>query len=451
MNKYIIKSKSSVKDALTSIEKNNMGIVFVEENKKIIGAITDGDIRRALLKNINIDDLINTLINKDFVFLFEKDATKENILKLLDNRIRVIPILNNEYNFVTIVSKDNISWNEEEVLISKSRSPLRISFAGGGTDLTSYFYSEEGVVLNATINKFVHAILEKNDTCEINITSYDLNSTIKAKSIDDLKFDGKLDLIISLIQIIKPNFGFNLYTYSDVPMGSGLGGSAVLLSAIIGSFNNFRENKYTNYEIAELAFHAERIVMGLSGGWQDQYATVFGGLNYIEFRNNENIVNQLRISDDIKTELEDSLLLCYTGLSHNSGKIHDKQKMDMLNDKQKEYAKISKSIAYDMKSRLLKGDLDNFGDLLDKAWQTKKEFSNEISSPYLDEIYDYALKNGALGGKLLGAGGGGYFIFYVPTFKKISLSQALNIKKLTTEYFTFDDVGLRHWITKKKQ
>ena len=138
-----------------------MGIVFVEENKKIIGAITDGDIRRALLKNINIDDLINTLINKDFVFLFEKDATKENILKLLDNRIRVIPILNNEYNFVTIVSKDNISWNEEEVLISKSRSPLRISFAGGGTDLTSYFYSEEGVVLNATINKFVHAILKK--------------------------------------------------------------------------------------------------------------------------------------------------------------------------------------------------------------------------------------------------------------------------------------------------
>ena len=104
MNKYIIKSKSSVKDALTSIEKNNMGIVFVEENKKIIGAITDGDIRRALLKNINIDDLINTLINKDFVF-FSKKMLQENILKLLDNRIRVIPILNNEYNFVTIVSK----------------------------------------------------------------------------------------------------------------------------------------------------------------------------------------------------------------------------------------------------------------------------------------------------------------------------------------------------------
>ena len=173
--------------------------------------------------------------------------------------------------------------------------------------------------------------------------------------------------------------------------------------------------------------------------------------NYIEFRNNENIVNQLRISDDIKTELEDSTFALLYRIESQFRKIHDKQKMDMLNDKQKEYAKISKSIAYDMKSRLLKGDLDNFGDLLDKAWQTKKEFSNEISSPYLDEIYDYALKNGALGGKLLGAGGGGYFIFYVPTFKKISLSQALNNKKLTTEYFTFDDVGLRHWITKKKQ
>ena len=449
MSKYIIDINSFVKDALVSIERNNMGIVFIEKNDKIIGTITDGDIRRALLKKVSLDDEIKKLVNKDFTFLFEKDASKENILKLLDNRIKVIPILNQNYKFITIVSKDNIDWNENEILISKSRSPLRISFAGGGTDLTSYFYNEEGVVLNATINKFTHAILEKNNSDQINITSYDLDSTIKAKSLDSLEYDGKFDLIISLLKLLKPNFGFSLYTYSDVPMGSGLGGSAVLLSAIIGAFNNFRENKYTTYEIAELAFHAERIVMSLSGGWQDQYATVFGGFNYIEFKNNENIVNPLRINDDVRTELEDSLLLCYTGINHNSGKIHDKQKKNMLNDKEKEYANISKDIAYQMKSRLLKGDLDDFGELLNKSWETKKQFSEDISSSYLDEIYDYAITNGAIGGKLLGAGGGGYFIFYVPDLKKISLSDALNKKNLACEHFTFDNKGLKYWITKK--
>ena len=452
MNKeiYLITDKSSIKDALIAIESNNLGIIFVAEKNKVIGALTDGDIRRALLENHTIDSKIDNLVNSNFVYLYKKDASRENILKLLDNRIKVIPIISDEKEFISIVSQNKIDWNINEKIISKARSPLRISFAGGGTDITSYFYEEEGVVLNATINKFTHAILEKNDSQNISIISYDLDTELTASNLSNLKYDGNLDLIISLIKLINPDYGFNLYTYSDVPPGSGLGGSAVLLSAIIGSFNNFREYKYTDYEIAELAFHAERIVMDLSGGWQDQYATVFGGFNYIEFKNNENIVNSLRINESIKIELEDSLLLCYTGLTHHSGKIHDKQKENMMNKREKEYAEISKEIAYKMKSRLLKGDLDDFGELLDKAWSTKKQFSKEISSDFLDEIYNFAISNGAIGGKLLGAGGGGYFLFYVPTFKKLSLSSALKNKGLEIESFTFDDVGLRNWITRKE-
>lgn len=452
MNKeiYLITDKSSIKDALIAIESNNLGIIFVAEKNKVIGALTDGDIRRALLENHTIDSKIDNLVNSNFVYLYKKDASRENILKLLDNRIKVIPIISDEKEFISIVSQNKIDWNINEKIISKARSPLRISFAGGGTDITSYFYEEEGVVLNATINKFTHAILEKNDSQNISIISYDLDTELTASNLSNLKYDGNLDLIISLIKLINPDYGFNLYTYSDVPPGSGLGGSAVLLSAIIGSFNNFREYKYTDYEIAELAFHAERIVMDLSGGWQDQYATVFGGFNYIEFKNNENIVNSLRINESIKIELEDSLLLCYTGLTHHSGKIHDKQKENMMNKREKEYAEISKEIAYKMKSRLLKGDLDDFGELLDKAWSTKKQFSKDISSDFLDEIYNFAISNGAIGGKLLGAGGGGYFLFYVPTFKKLSLSSALKNKGLEIESFTFDDVGLRNWITRKE-
>ena len=447
---YLINYQSSIKDALKSIEANNLGIIFIQEDNKVIGTLTDGDIRRALLKNYTIESNVSDLINRNFVYLFKKDATRENILKILDNRIKVVPILNEKKEFITVVSQNNIDWNINEKVISKARSPLRISFAGGGTDITSYFYDEAGVVLNATINKFTHAILEKNTDKSIRIMSYDLNTELEANDLSKLEYDGKLDLIISLIKLIKPDYGFSLYTYSDVPPGSGLGGSAVLLSAVIGSFNNFRENKYTDYEIAELAFHAERIVMDLSGGWQDQYATVFGGFNYIEFKGSENIVNSLRINESIKVELEDSLLLCYTGITHNSGAIHDIQKENMMNKKEKDYADVSKNIAYEMKSRLLKGDLDDFGELLDKAWATKKQFSKNITSDYLDEIYEFAIKNGAIGGKLLGAGGGGYFLFYVPTFKKQSLSKALTNKGLAIESFTFDDNGLRSWVSKKK-
>jgi D-glycero-alpha-D-manno-heptose-7-phosphate kinase len=389
-------------------------------------------------------------MNKKFIFLFEDNATKENILKLLDTKIRVIPILNKNNKLVSIVSQGNINWNEKENIISKAKSPVRISFAGGGTDLTTYFTEEDGVVLNSTINKFAHAVLTKRDDKKINIFSNDLNQKISYDNITQLKFDGKLDLIKAVLKLLNPDFGFELYTYSDVPPGSGLGGSAVLLSAIIGTFNNFRENKFNDYEIAELAFHAERVELGLAGGWQDQYATVFGGFNFMEFKNHENIVNPLRISDDILNELEDSLVLCYTGLNHNSGDIHDKQKENMNKEEQKKFAQLSKDIAYEMKSKLLKGQLDNFGELLHKAWETKKHFSDKITTQFLDDIYTYALENGALGGKLLGAGGGGYFLFYVPTFNKIKLMNAIKNKGLGIETFTFDNIGLRSWITKEK-
>ena len=448
-DKFLINKNDTLESALKMIEDNQLGAVFVEDKRKVIGVTTDGDIRRVLLKGKKLSSKIEKHLNKRFVFLLENDATRENILKLLDTRIKLIPILNKKHQLVSIASEKNIIWNEKEKVISKAKSPVRISFAGGGTDLTTYFYKESGVVLNTTINKFTHAILEKRNDSKIKIFSNDLDQKVQYKSIREIKFDGKLDLIKSVIKIIKPDFGFELFTYSDVPPGSGLGGSAVLLSAIIGVFNNFRENKFNDYEIAELAFHAERIALNLSGGWQDQYATVFGGFNFIEFKNDENIVNSLRIADDIKSELEDSLLLCYTGINHDSGTIHNDQKERMKNKKQKKYAQMSKDVAHEMKSKLLKGKLDNFGELLGKAWEIKKNFSSKITTPFLDEIYAYALEKGALGGKLLGAGGGGFFLFYVPTFSKLKLINSLRKKGLQVESLTFDNIGLRGWITKK--
>ncbi len=450
INKFLINKNESIESALRVIDNNHSGIVFVEDNNKIIGSATDGDIRRVLLveKDLNIE--ISKCLNRNFIFLLEKDATRENILKLLDTKIRIIPILNENHDLISVVSQKNINWNQKEKIIAKAKSPVRISFAGGGTDLTNYFSKEGGVVLNATINKFAHAVLEKRNDNKIKIYSNDLKQEVNLNDIHELKFDGKLDLIKSVIKLLNPDFGFELYTYSDVPVGSGLGGSAVQLSAIIGAFNNFRENKFNDYEIAELAFHAERVELGLAGGWQDQYATVFGGFNFMEFKNDENIVNPLRITENIINELEDSLLLCYSGITHNSGSVHDDQKENMNKEEARVYAKISKEIAQDMKSRLLKGRLDDFGELLHKAWNVKKNFSSKITTPFLDEIYEYALNNGALGGKLLGAGGGGYFLFYVKTFNKLTLMNSLKQRGFQIETFTFDKVGLRSWITKEK-
>ncbi|MDA7841238.1 CBS domain-containing protein [Gammaproteobacteria bacterium] len=449
-NNFSIKKDKSIRDALKQIELNGLGLVFIEDRKKIIGVITDGDIRRALIKNKNLNISLSSFMNKKFTFLSKGDDTRENILKLLDSRIKAIPILDANDKLINVVSSKNINWNENTGIISKAKSPVRITFAGGGTDLTAYFYESNGIVFNATINKFTHAILEKREDSKINITSHDLDQTVKVENISELKLDGNLDLIKSIIINLAPNFGFNLYTYSDVPPGSGLGGSAVLASAIIGAFNNFREIKLDVYEIVELAFHSERIVLKLNGGWQDQYATVFGGFNYIEFNGKSNTVNPLRIKDDIKDELEDSLLLCYTGKNHNSGDIHNDIKKRMKTKNEKEYAQKTKEIAYQMKSSLLQGKIGDFGGLLGEAWEAKKKFSKKISNKFLDQIYSYAIKSGAVGGKLLGAGDGGYFLFYVPTHKKIDFIKLMKKKKLFVEPFTFDDNGLRSWTTKNK-
>ncbi|MEA1955417.1 MAG: sugar kinase [Campylobacterota bacterium] len=444
----LIDKNDSIKLALERLRLNAHGIIFITHDDKVIGCATDGDIRNILLENNSLKLPIKDAMNEKFIYISEKNASRENILKLLDSKIHAIPILSDKFELISLASHKNINWNNKYKIISKAKSPVRISFAGGGTDLTNYFTQEDGVVLNSTINKFSHAILQQRDDEKIIINSNDFKIKLEYNSITDIEYDGKLDLIKAVIKLLNPEFGFELITYSDVPTGSGLGGSAVILSAIIGAFNNFRINKLSSHDIAELAFQAERIELNLSGGWQDQYATVFGGFNFMEFTNEENIINPLRISQEILNELEDSLILCYSGLNHNSSDIHDNQKENI--SKEKEFASIAKDIAYQMKSRLLKGKLDDFGELLDKAWQTKKNFSEKITTSFLDEIYDFALQNGAIGGKLLGAGGGGYFLFYVPTFKKLDLIDTLEQKGLKIDTVTFDNKGLKSWTTKEK-
>ena len=224
----------------------------------------------------------------------------------------------------------------------------------------------------------------------------------------------------------------------------------MVAAAVLGCFNQFRRDQWDLHELAELAFQAERLYLGVAGGWQDQYATVFGGFNFMEFRMDQNIVHPLRIPADTLLELEESLILCDTGLAHDSDDIHRHQRQQLLQEDVREYVNTNVELTYRMRNHLLRGRLFQFGEALHESWQLKRQFSSKISNPSLDRIYDDARRHGALGGKLLGAGGGGFFLFYVPSVRKHELMESLEAAGLRLRSFRFEPEGLRAWSARER-
>lgn len=447
-----IDSSLSIREALTKIDTNHLGIIFLIDNsQKVIGVATDGDIRRSLLKDVKIDDSISRCCNPSFVFA-RQDTPKENLLKVLDHKIKVLPILNESDNLVDIIHNSKLPEYSESRVYSRAKSPVRISFGGGGSDLSHYFLDNGGAVINSTVSLYCHASLIKRDDCKIIIDSRDLNETLVAENLNSaISAKGNFGLIQAVIKVVNPSFGFELYLHSDFPMKSGLGGSAVVASAILGCFNEFRIDKWNLYEIAEMAYQAERLVLGISGGWQDQYATVFGGINFMEFQAENNLIHPLRIDTQTMLELEESIILCDTKLIHESGDIHNDQKKEMSKSTIKEIVQKNVELTYQMRKSLLRNDLSEFGKLLNQAWMYKRRFSDKISSTHLDAIYDLAIENGALGGKLLGAGGGGFFIFFVPSDKKNGLINKLESAGNSIRPFRFEHEGLRSWSVRESK
>jgi D-glycero-alpha-D-manno-heptose-7-phosphate kinase len=447
MDKYQIHQNASLREALLKIESNQSGIVFVTDCDRVVIAVaTDGDIRRKLLDGSGLDASIGSCANPDFIWA-QAGTPRENLLKKLDHQIRVVPILNNKKQLISVVTRDHLPLEVEGRIYARSRSPVRISFGGGGSDLTHYFAEDESAaVINATINMYSHAVLRIRDDEGILIHSLDLNSSLSGISLQDiLSKKGDFGLIQSILKLVQPQFGFELYLHSDFPIGSGLGGSAVLTASILGCFNQFRRDKWDLHELAELAYQAERLYFDIAGGWQDQYATVFGGLNFMEFKMEQNIVHPLRLPIDILRELEESLILCDSGCDHNSGEIHQDQYLQMQQKKVQNKIQSNVNLAYTMRNQLLRGQLLEFGKSLNEAWQLKRQFSDKISNSYLDQIYQASLENGAIGGKLLGAGGGGFFLFFAPPFNKHKLISWLNSQHLKVYPFRFDLEGLNAW------
>ena len=451
LTNFLIEEQATLREALILINSNRHGIILTTDlSGAVSGLATDGDIRRMLLEGGSLDDAIALYANPNF--LWESPFTpRESLLKKLDSRTRVIPLLDVNRHLVGIVSHNHLPIQVEERVYSRSRAPVRISFGGGGSDVTRYFDGERGAVINATVSLYSHATLRMRDDQKIIIRSMDLGETLVADDLNSaLKQDGKFGLIQSLIKAIQPDFGFELFLHSDFPMNSGLGGSAVVSATILGCFNQFRLDQWGQHELAELAFQAERLYLGVSGGWQDQYATVFGGFNFIEFRMDQNTVHPLRINPDTLLELEESLILCGTGTAHDSGDIHEDQRQQMLQEGIRQKVQSNVDLTYLMRNHLLRGRLHEFGLALHEAWQVKRQLSSKISNQKLDKIYTDALMHGALGGKLLGAGGGGFFLFYVPPFSKHQLISHLTAQGLKINPFRFEQEGLQAWTVRER-
>jgi D-glycero-alpha-D-manno-heptose-7-phosphate kinase len=441
-----INGNARIREALEYIDKNLQGCIFTtDDHGKVTGVATDGDIRRGLLNGITLDSAVQLCANAAFVFA-EPGESREHLLKKLDQKIRVIPLLDAEGRLLDVYTKDRLPGQKEQKVYTRAKAPVRISFGGGGSDLTHYFMQSGGAVINATISLFSHATLHKRDDMQVRIHSYDLQGSLEGENLEEVcRQEGRFGLIQSVLRTINPEFGFDLYLHSDFPMKSGLGGSAVVAAAILGCFNELRIDKWSPYEIAELAYQAERHNLGVAGGWQDQYATIFGGINFMEFRADQNLIHPLKMNADILNELEECLVLCNTGTIHESGAVHDDQRKEMQKDDIRNLVDKNVALTYTMRNMLLRGHLKAFAEALHQGWQYKRQFSSTISNPELDSLYDFAIANGALGGKLLGAGGGGFFLFFAPATAKHQLMNALESKGKRVTPFRFEQEGLRSW------
>ena len=338
-------------------------------------------------------------------------------------------------------------------MIFRSKAPLRIGLAGGGTDVSPYCDEFGGAILNATVSLYASASIEPLQEPVIELVAQDRQEKCRFDWSNELPINGELDLLKGVYNRIQrdygiPRRGFRLSTYVDAPAGSGLGTSSTLVVAIIGAFTEMLRLPLGEYDMAHYAYEIERKDLALAGGRQDQYAATFGGVNYMEFeRDDKVIVNPLRIRHEYLLELENNLLLYYTSTSRESARIIEKQSKNVTDKKAPSLEAMHqlKAQARQMKEALLQGKIHAIGEILDFGFQQKKQMADGISNPLIDEIYDTARRAGATGGKISGAGGGGFMTFYCPGTSKYEVISALEKFGGRHRRYQFTKHGLKTW------
>ena len=335
----------------------------------------------------------------------------------------------------------------------RSKAPLRLGLAGGGTDVSPYSDMFGGNVLNATINLAAYCTIEPLEIPFLRVNSLDAGVSCEVPlgsgtvSSGARLIDGVYNRIIKDYGPV-PSPGFAITTYNDAPAGSGLGTSSTMVVCILKCFAEWMGLPLGDYELARLSYEIERKDLALAGGKQDQYAAAFGGFNFMEFLPSDLvIVNPLNVKDWIIQELEASLLLYFTGRSREGAHIIEKQQQAARsgNAVAVEAMHRIKQSAVDMKLALLQGDMQAFAAIMGEAWEDKKKMADTITNPMIQEAFDVAMGAGAISGKVSGAGGGGFIMLMVPPEKKYLITQALSALPGKVVPFQFTEKGAIAW------
>jgi D-glycero-alpha-D-manno-heptose-7-phosphate kinase len=330
--------------------------------------------------------------------------------------------------------------------VIRSKAPLRISFAGGGTDVPPYSDEQGGAVLSATIDRYAYCTIEPREDTEMRVKSLDLARDVNWMADGRyLRYDGNLDLIKAVLNHFEVSKGFDMFLHCDAPPGSGLGGSSTVIVSLIGAVSEWLSQPLSQYDLARLAYVLEREELGFAGGKQDQYSAVFGGFNYMEFRGKDVIVTPLRINGEVLNELHYHMLLCYTGRTRESANIIQNQQRDYRSGQNKEALDATKRLAGETKDALMKGEIRKIGELLHESWEQKKRLTTHITNEHIDRIYKAARANGAIGGKISGAGGGGFMFFICEYDRKHLVAEELHSLGVEVVNFNFDKHGLQTW------
>ena len=340
-------------------------------------------------------------------------------------------------------------------MIIRSKTPLRLGLAGGGTDVSPFCDEYGGCVLNVTISMYSYCTIIPRNDGKIIFSAPDIDYKVELESKPRLDIDSELPLHFGIYNRVVKNFNkgkklsFEMITYSEAPSGSGLGTSSTMVVTILKAFQEWLNIPLGEYDLARLAFDIERNDLGFAGGAQDQYAATFGGLNFMEFySDNKVIVNPLRLKKWIKNEMENSLVLYYTGKSRDSGKIIEDQKKSITNKNSKNFEGMLeiKASAQKMKEYVLMGQFDMISKALNEAWEAKKKTSSVISNPEIEKLYNYAIAHGATAAKISGAGGGGFMMCWCNPTHQYELVKALSALNGWVKTINFIDKGAQSWV-----